>query len=50
MALAQNKEDLAELLSEHLLLHAPVGKKIVVSGGFKESTTALEMTLLQATV
>ena len=55
MALAQNKEDLAELLSEQLLLHVPVGKTIVVSGGFKESTTvkysnkALGMTLLQAT-
>ena len=55
MALAQNKEDLAELLSKQLLLHVPVGKTIVVSGGFKESTTvkysnkALGMTLLQAT-
>ena len=55
MALAQNKEDLAELLSEQLLLHAPVGRTIVVSGGFKKSTAvkssnkALGMTLLQAT-
>ena len=55
MALAHNKEDLAELLSEQLLQHAPVRKTIVVSGGFKESTTvkspnkALGMTLLQAT-
>ena len=37
MALAQNKEDLAQLLFEQL--HAPVVKTIVVSGGFKESTT-----------
>ena len=55
MALAQNKEDMAEQLSKQLLLHAPVGRTIVVSGGFKESTTvkssnkALGMTLLQAT-
>ena len=54
MALAQNKEDMAELPSEQLLLHAPVGRTIVLSGGFKESTTvksnkALGMTLLQAT-
>ena len=55
MALAQNKEDLAKLLSEQLLLHAPVGKTIVVSGGFKECTAvkssnkALGITLLQAT-
>ena len=36
LSLAENKADLANFLSEELIIQAPDGKEIVVGGGFRE--------------
>lgn len=55
LSLNENKKDLAALLSEEIILQAPIGKTVVTAGGFVDENTVkcndgmLELSTLEAT-